>query len=60
MSTASLFQTRKAHGLDGFRPDIIIATETWLNDTIKDSELESPGYTIYRRDRVIGTHGGSS
>ena len=46
------------HLIDGCWPDIIIATETWLNDTIKDSELESPGYTIYRKDRVKGTNGG--
>ena len=28
-------------------PDIIMATETWLNDLIKDSELRSLVHTIY-------------
>ena len=44
--------------LHSTRPDVIIATETWLDDTIRNSELESDSYTIYRRDRKTGIHGG--
>ena len=33
-------------------------TETHLNDTVKNSELKIPGYTIERRDRINGPHGG--
>jgi hypothetical protein len=36
----------------------VIATETWLNNTIADSELESDSYTIYRKDRTTGSGGG--
>lgn len=31
--------------------DIIILTETWLNDSFNDRELFSPDYNIYRCDR---------
>ena len=46
------------HLLHTTRPDIIIATETWLDKNIANSELESDGYQIYRRDRSTGSHGG--
>lgn len=31
--------------------DVIVATETWLNDFIRDSEIFHSNYSIYRRDR---------
>ena len=31
--------------------DIIILVETWLNDTISDSELGFEGFNIFRCDR---------
>ena len=37
---------------------IFSITETHLNDTVKNSELKIPGYTIERRDRINGPHGG--
>ena len=41
------------------KPDVIIATETWLDDSVSSSaELESDAYTIHRRDRKTGRHGG--
>ena len=40
------------------KPDVIIATETWLNSTIGNAELECDSYNIYRRDRKSGNHGG--
>ena len=41
-------------------PDVIIATETWLNSEIKSSEFFDPslGYNIYRNDRKSDAHGG--
>ena len=39
-------------------PDVVIATETWLDGTIRNSELESDSYTIYMRDRKTGINGG--
>ena len=32
-------------------PDIIILTESWLNDDIQDSEIDLPFYNIFRTDR---------
>ena len=43
--------------LDSYKPDIIIATETWLHKGVGDAELEMENYQIYRRDRETG-HGG--
>ena len=47
-----------AHLLEGARPDIVIATETWLDNTITNNELEMPHHTVYRRDRTSGPGGG--
>ena len=40
------------------RPDIIIATETWLNPAIYSSEFFGSSLTIFRRDRITNTTGG--
>ena len=37
--------------------DIICISETWLNDTIPNCNIELPGYNIYRRDRADGYGG---
>ena len=37
---------------------IFSITETHINDTVKNSDLNIPGYTIERRDRENGPHGG--
>ena len=34
------------------RFDIFTFSETWLNPSIKDSELNIPGYTLVRQDRT--------
>ena len=34
------------------QPDIVGITETWLNESISDSELSFEGYTLFRNDRV--------
>jgi hypothetical protein len=44
--------------LQSTEPDIIIATETWLNTSVSSSELECDGFTIYRKDRLAGAGGG--
>ncbi len=38
--------------------DVIVLTETWLSSQIEDSELTMSGYSLLRRDRRIGVHGG--
>ena len=44
--------------LDSSRPDIVIATETWLKSEVGDSEFFSDNYNVYRRDRITTTTGG--
>ena len=39
------------------KPDIVFGTETWLDPTIKNSEIFPDGFKIYRRDRT-GQQGG--
>ena len=34
-----------------FNPSIVCVTETWLSDSIYDSEILSVGYVLYRKDR---------
>jgi len=31
--------------------DIVCVTESWATPLINDSELQIPGYTMYRKDR---------
>ena len=38
-------------------PDILIGTETWLNQTITDNEIFPPGYSLLRKDRQDGYGG---
>ena len=35
----------------GHKYDIVGLSETWANDNISDSELNIPGYSLYRKDR---------
>ena len=44
--------------LQSVKPGIIIGTETWLDNSIKDSEIFSSGYRIHRKDRKTGNGGG--
>jgi hypothetical protein len=32
--------------------DCVGVSETWLNESVADSEIPSCGYDIYRKDRV--------
>ena len=38
-------------------PDIVGVTETWLHSEISNSEIQIPGYTIFRQDRVDTVRG---
>ena len=38
--------------------DCISVNETWLNDTFSDNEIEIPDFTVFRHDRINGSHGG--
>ncbi len=38
--------------------DVILLTETWLSCKIDDKELCVNGYSLLRRDRRMGIHGG--
>ena len=44
--------------VDSTKPDVIIATETWFHNDIKDAEYFSANYTVHRRDRITTTTGG--
>ena len=37
--------------LNKHKPDVVVATETWLNPNIYDAELEADDFVIYRQDR---------
>ena len=43
--------------LDSIKPDIICGTETWIDNSIKDSQIFTPGYNIYRNDRNVNGGG---
>lgn len=40
--------------------EIFTISETWLNTSIADSEIEIPGYTFARKDRGNGSRGGGT
>ena len=44
--------------INELKPDIICMTETWLNSTVTDKEIELTNYCLYRKDRQIGRGGG--
>jgi len=41
-----------------YNPHIIGITETWLDSSIKDSEIHLDNYTIFRNDRSVSCGGG--
>ena len=43
--------------LDNHHPDIIVACETWLNQSIGDNEIISSNFKLFRRDRADGYGG---
>ena len=44
--------------ISSFNPDIAFFTETWLNQSVPDDQININGYQLYRRDRVDRSHGG--
>ena len=52
---------RKQHLLtnliDSTKPDIIFGTETWIDNSIKDSQIFPSGFNIYRTDRNLSGGG---
>lgn len=39
--------------------NLAVITETWLKDSVVDSVVDIPGYTIVRKDtRIVNSHGG--
>ena len=36
------------------KPDLIGITETWATNSIEDAELNLDGYTMLRKDRILG------
>ena len=44
--------------LEATQADVIIGTESWLTDSISDSKICLPGYTMFRKDRASGIGGG--
>ena len=41
-----------------YRPFIIAITETWLNETVFDDEINIAGFTVLRQDRQVRRGGG--
>ena len=44
--------------LENHNPDLVIGTESWLDNTVLDSEVFPPNYSMSRRDRNSNTGGG--
>ena len=40
------------------KPDLGFFTETWLHETISDSQVNIPGYSFIARNRCVDIHGG--
>ena len=40
------------------KPDLGFFTETWLRETISDSQVNIPGYSFIARNRCVDIHGG--
>ncbi|MCG8079022.1 MAG: endonuclease/exonuclease/phosphatase family protein, partial [Candidatus Thiodiazotropha taylori] len=51
-------QDRIENILDSVRPDIVIATETWLDPSITNNQFFPSNYKVFRRDRASGSGGG--
>ena len=44
--------------VSSFQADVVIGSESWLNSSIKSSEVFPDGFNAYRRDRPDGRGGG--
>ena len=48
----------RLEGLNNKSVDVLTLSETWLDDTVQDSEFTLPGFTCVRLDRAHGTKQG--
>ena len=46
------------HLINQHKPAVIGITESWCDSTISDAEISLNGYSLYRKDRLVGTGGG--
>lgn len=51
-------QCKLSNVLESVKPDIVIGIETWLDNSIKDSEIFPCGYMLHRKYRKTGSGGG--
>ena len=51
-------QERVENIIDSTKPDVILATETWLDPTITDNQVFPDNYTLWRNGRKCGKGGG--
>jgi hypothetical protein len=51
-------QDRIENLIESTKPDIIIATETWLDPSITDNQVFPDNFKLWRNDRKTGTGGG--
>lgn len=56
LQSASAKRASIPHLFDSLRPDVVIATETWLDSSINSNEFMPDGFSTVRRDR--NKHGG--
>ena len=45
------------HIIDSTKPDIIFGTKTWIDNSIKDSQIFPQGYNIFCNDRNLSGGG---
>ena len=51
-------QDRIENPIDSTKPDVVIATETWLDPIITNNQVFPPNYTVRRKDRENSKGGG--
>ena len=44
--------------ISALKPDLVVFTESWLDENTPDSSLKLPSYNVQRKDRVQGKGGG--
>ena len=49
---------QKRYFISTHNPDFIIGSESWLTDSVSNSEVFPPDYSVFRRDRPGGRGGG--
>jgi hypothetical protein len=44
--------------VSSLQAELVLGTESWLNDQVNSAEVHPEGYTVFRRDRQRGSGGG--